>query len=95
MAPGVVLTTTVHSFFRDAAGRDAVKVVGVLTAERAKDARQETVVVYVRGVGEVSRVVTVTDAARSRVAFDQKLDGEPRDPAGKTPAGPDAAGPAD
>ncbi len=94
LAPGVVLTTTVDSFFRDAAGRDAVKVVSVLTNERAKDARQETVVVYVRGVGEVSRVVTAKDAGRSKVVFEQKLDGEPRDPAEKTPAGPDPAGPA-
>ena len=77
-APGVLLTTTVESFFRDADGRDAVRVVGVLTSEQARGARTETATVYVRGVGEVSRVVTSKDATRSRVVLEQRIEAEPR-----------------
>ncbi len=76
-APGVVLTTTVESFFRDADGRDAVRVVGVLTNEQVAGVRTETATVYVRGVGEVSRVVTLKDATRSRVVLEQRAEGEP------------------
>ena len=77
-APGVVLTTTVESFYRDEEGREAVRVVGVLTNEQAKGSRTETATVYVRGVGEVSRVVTLRDATRSRVVLEQRTVEEPQ-----------------
>lgn len=79
-APGQLVQTTVESFFTDPQGRDAVRLVAVMTDTKRPDVQTQSTVVFARGVGEVSRVVKVIGKDGERVLSEQRLEGEPTVP---------------
>lgn len=74
---GGVTRATVERFFRDKFDRDCVRIVSVTTEDRVSNNRLEVAVVLGRGIGEVSRVVTLHTPGSSRVVWEQRLEGRP------------------
>ena len=74
-AAGVQTTAKVAALFADPAGRPACRVESESTDPKVKGVRNETTVVYVKGVGEVSRTSSMHYAnGGSRLVYEQKID---------------------